>query len=257
MLSSRLIGVGRKTLVSPSSRAFATNLLEQLSLSQLKNEARRHGLSPSGSKAALITRIKHVENRRNSAKSTTSIHRRDSSTANHSRSLATSPSATGLTLGVKLPDLSAPQELPGPQIPFLPDFWDSSRARGADAIRHDAQAEAPMRKVLVVAGTSAQQAGGPTYGESDHTESESGEDQTISKAAAPTPGFWKDVVEDIGLPQSFDVSVPFAKARDTVISAFRQDSVQQKRNPAFQSRALDPDEARGVWVLLVILGGHG
>jgi hypothetical protein len=69
----------------------------------------------SGSKAALITRIKHVESRQNSANSPT-LHKRDSSTANHSRSLATSPSASGLTLGVKLPDLSAPQELPGPQI---------------------------------------------------------------------------------------------------------------------------------------------
>jgi hypothetical protein len=112
-----------------------------------------------------------------------------------------------------------------------------------------------MRKVLVVAGTSAQQAGGPTYGESDHTESESGEGQTISKAAAPTPGFWKDVAEDIGLPQSFDLSVPFAKARDIIISAFQQDSVQQKRKPTFQSRPLDPDEMRGVWALLLILGG--
>lgn len=112
-----------------------------------------------------------------------------------------------------------------------------------------------MRKVLVVGGTSMQHAGGPTYGESDHTESAS-EVETVSKAAAPilAPGFWADVIEDIGLPPSFDASAPFARAYVSIVSVF-QDSTQQTRKPTFYQRPLDSDEARGVWVLLLILGG--
>ena len=222
-----------------------------------------------GSKASLINRIKHVENRQNSPDSATSIHRRDSSTVHRSTPSATSPSLAASTLNVKLPDLSAPQELPAPHIvgtfsqhflsltsafqPFLPDFWDSSRSRGADAIRHDVQAETPMRKVLVVAGTSTPHAGGPTYGPSD---SDYGDDHAVSKATASTsaPGLWRDVTEDFGLPQSFDPRAPLTKARDAIVSAF-DDAPHQKHEPAFQSRPLDQDEVKGLWALLLIFGG--
>lgn len=101
-----------------------------------------------------------------------------------------------------------------------------------------------------------QHAGGPTYGDSDHTEIEPGEDKTISKAAIPTPsGFWADVAEDIGLPPSFHVSTPIIKAREAIKSAFHQDPAQQTQKISFFQRPLETNEKEGVWVLLLILGG--
>lgn len=111
-----------------------------------------------------------------------------------------------------------------------------------------------MRKVLVVAGTSTQHAGGPTYGSSDHPEADPNEDQALSKGISPTHGLWADVIEDLCLPPTFDASAPFTRTRDAFLSVF-QDSESQKRPTPFQSRPLDPDEAKGVWALLFILGG--
>jgi hypothetical protein len=112
-----------------------------------------------------------------------------------------------------------------------------------------------MRQFLVVAGTSTQHAGGPTYGSSDHSQAGPSEDQAASRATASSHGLWADVIEDLGLPPTFDVSTPFTKGRDTIISAFQDSPPQKQGPPTFQSRPLNPDEAKGVWVLLLILGG--
>ncbi|KAF8522248.1 hypothetical protein BU17DRAFT_87344 [Hysterangium stoloniferum] len=168
--------------------------------------------------------------------------------------LPTTPAGAKMTLDIKLPDLSVESKLPGPHIPFLPDFWDSSRARGADAIRYDADKEAPMRQVLVVGGTSSQHAEGPTYGSSD--QGESSESHMVPDAPVVRKGgVWVDVTEDLGLPATFfNAAVPFTNARDAILS-FTEDKPARQQRQQSQSRPLNADEARGVWVLLFILGG--
>lgn len=131
-----------------------------------------------------------------------------------------------MTLDIKLPDLTSESELPSPDIvclsllshfvssnsshfqPFLPDSWDSSRARGDNSIRHDVDNEAPMRPILVVAGASSQQfVGGPTYEEHSSL--------TLEHSEAPKPtqsrrtGLWADILEDVGIPPDTNIVNPF------------------------------------------------
>ena len=137
--------------------------------------------------------------------------------------------------------------------PFLPDF-DSSQARTADAIHHGPTSEAPRRKVLVVAGAATHHAGGPSYGPSHHSEVD--DDHGVHEPAAPKTGFWGDVIADLGLSPSFAASASLIKARDTVSSVAKSvwEPTQAKQQPSL-SRPLNADEARGVWILLGILGG--
>ncbi|KAF8580877.1 hypothetical protein K439DRAFT_264507 [Ramaria rubella] len=223
---------------APSSlRGLATHLLERLSISELKNEAKRHGLSPSGSKATLITRIKHVENTQNSP----TPSRRDSSTASK-----TPASSSGVTsnLNIKLPDLSASPEVPGPQIPFLPDFWDSSRIRGANGNHHDVEAPTHMPKVLILTSASTQHAGGPVY---DTVELADDHIEQAPKAASKQ-GLWTDITTDLGLPPLSDIAATLTKAPPAT-------TYEQQYNDQSKSGYLDVDETRGVWVLLSIFGG--
>jgi len=247
MIRSLSLRVSFRYLSPGGSRHFS--VLDQLSHSQLRPETRRRRFSSSGSKSALIDRLQHVDN---SHVDVVAIKRRDSSTMLRTEVPPTVPAGPKMTLDIKLPDLSVASQLPGPHIPFLPDFWDSSHARDVDAIRYDADKEAPMRQVLVVGGTSSQHAEGPTYGSSDQGE------HSVSDMVPDAPiirknGLWADVTEDLGLRVNF-FNAPFIRARDAILSFTEDDHVRQQRQQS-QSRPLNADEARGVWILLLILGG--
>jgi len=112
-----------------------------------------------------------------------------------------------------------------------------------------------MRKVLVVAGAATHHAGGPSYGPSHHSEMD--EEHRDNDPIPPKTGFWGDVAADLGLSSSFDASGSLIKARDTVSSIVKStwEQTQAKKQQPSLSRPLDADEARGVWILLAILGG--
>jgi len=136
--------------------------------------------------------------------------------------------------------------------PFLPDFWNSAHVREADAISH-VEPEFPLRKVIVVGGSTVQLAEGVAYdSEASHHESES------SSPSPSTPvrkeGLFADMMEDLGLPPTFDSKLPFTKAKE-IASSLITGSQSDQQHFRFQSKRLDPEEKRGVWALLFILGG--
>ncbi|GJJ12104.1 hypothetical protein Clacol_006345 [Clathrus columnatus] len=155
-------------------------------------------------------------------------------------------SKTKFTLNIKLPDLAISPEQPGPDLPFLPDFWDSSLTRGANSIRHDVVHEAPMRPILVVAGISSQQAaGGPTY-DGDHSSPtlEHATTRTQPVTSSPPTGFWADFIDDLGIPTDYHISNPLKQSRD--ISSSEQ---------PLSNRPLNDEEKRGLWALLLFISG--
>lgn len=211
----------------------------------------------SGSKASLIGHIEHVEGNATS--------RRHSSTVNHP---VASPSP--LTLNVKLPDLSAEPELPGPQIvstifahedffmnatqPFLPDFWDSSRVRGTDAISHEAGKEAPMRQMVMVGGSSVQHAEGLAYDLPKDSQPDDNHAEPTTATQVKKEGLWADIHADIGLPPTFGVQLPFSKTKRWIDSVFDEETTRKTSRVPWERRPLDTEERRGLWVLVLIFG---
>jgi hypothetical protein len=119
-----------------------------------------------------------------------------------------------------------------PIQPYVPDFWHSKP--------HLPVLDHPIPKLVVVAGSDTHHAGGPSHNLHDiHTEPSVHVQPTI---ASPSSGLVHDVMDDIGvaIPPSF---------RTTVTDILAQPSEKFKG----QSRELDKDETRGVWLLLGLL----
>ncbi|KAF8892547.1 hypothetical protein BD779DRAFT_1509620 [Infundibulicybe gibba] len=204
------------------SRSFVSSVLltrswESETVAVLKREARSRGLSQTGNKATLISKIQEHDN-------STTLKAIDPV-----RAMSTAPEPTGLEgvapgippathptpppaqlfLNVKIPDLSQPEPESPIQIPFVPDFWDSQSAAPVDT-----EPEEPaLPKLLVVAGADTHHGGGPSH--NLHDEHATTIDPLPVEESAPKKlgqgGFWDDVTEDIGLPPPREIKNAFWK----------------------------------------------
>jgi hypothetical protein len=98
-------------------------------------------------------------------------------------------------LSTALPDLAKPDPVPSIQIPYVPDFWESSNTS------RKAPVEQPLPKVLVVADANAHHNSAVTQNLLEETVSS----DTVPPSTEPGPGssqsdgIVSDIVEDLGL----------------------------------------------------------
>ncbi|THH08657.1 hypothetical protein EW146_g8925 [Bondarzewia mesenterica] len=120
------------------SSVLLTRTWENESFAEIKKEARQRGLSVKGNKATLITRIQQHDRRTVHDSLSTApppTQSRNASTVPASPSSPTTSDLPKQYLDIKIPDLSTPEpELPI-QIPFVPDFWDSSRVKAEGDVK--------------------------------------------------------------------------------------------------------------------------
>ncbi|KAH7921732.1 hypothetical protein BV22DRAFT_707009 [Leucogyrophana mollusca] len=234
-------------------RTFVSTVLlsrtwENETVVDLRKEARHRGLSTKGNKSTLITRIQSYEEQQAAGSSSS-----QSPAPAAARSASTQAVAPGLPsasqpassasipafMNVKMPDLSQPEPEVPVQIPSLPDLWDSAR------LKPKLPQEAPIPKIHVVSGSATHHGGGPTHSlESTHETEAHKHAEAPPADPAPAGGFWRDLADDMGLPRTIKVG-------QAVLESDREATGVQK----VQSRPLDKEETRGVWVLLGLLAG--
>ncbi|KAI5123338.1 hypothetical protein M0805_001763 [Coniferiporia weirii] len=249
---------GRRTLVST---VLLSKTYEDKTVAELRAELRNRGLSTTGSKATLITRIVQEEKRASTEVAPTPTLTRTVSTSSPSRAepvasptptpnasaaAGTAPSSSAHLPfpAVKLPDISqGPLETPI-AIPFLPDFWDSSVVKAQErSTLPSPDPDAP--KIVLVAGAATHPAGGPT-----HNLSSAGDVlPSLSSSASPSPprkfdGILGDILDDLNIPP--EVFSPSSTAADEGLVSAKGRT---------QSRPLDADEKRGVYVILGLFLG--
>ncbi|KLO13545.1 hypothetical protein SCHPADRAFT_921024 [Schizopora paradoxa] len=246
-------------------RSFVSTVLlsksyEEKTVAELRTEAKKRGLSSSGNKSTLISRILQEEQRL--ATSTTAstqpqnvaappASRRSVSSTPAVRAETLSNEVAQQTLGVRLPDLSQPPPEPPVHIPFVPDFWESSRVNAEEAKAAEAEAKENegVPKIIVAADVSTHPLGGPSH--NLYPESFGGADASAigssSSSSAETSGGAKregliaDVFEDLSLPLP-----ELSRAARASVS-----SITTKAGPdADSQRPLEAHERRGLWVLL-------
>jgi hypothetical protein len=126
----------------------------------------------------------------------------------------------------------------------VPDFWDSK------PISKPQTAEPRLPKLVIIAGADTHHGGGPSHNLLDeHRHSAHLTDSHIVPAPMNTTvpsGLLQDIVQDLGVSSS--VNLPSIKG---VAGSFSQ----AKEKPAGQSRDLNKDEIRGLWILLGLLAG--
>lgn len=157
--------------------------------------------------------------------------------------------------------------------PFVPDFWESSRVKH-EAAPTPTPTEPGLPKIVVVAGTSTHAAGGPTYSLSSADEFTSPSPSSSSSSSSynsasggeggkKLTGLWADIVEDLGLPTTFTVprfGRVLGDAEKALADSLPDESTvgvgkKEGESARYEERRLDPEEKRGVWVLLGLLGG--
>ncbi|KAH9484211.1 hypothetical protein JR316_0003691 [Psilocybe cubensis] len=191
-----------------SRSLVSSNLLSRTwqneTISDLRSKAKRRGLSAKGSKAAIASRIEEYEKLQ--AHSGT----RHASTAQHSS--AEVPGNPGLPpvsaadiFNIQIPDLSQPPPPAPIQIPFLPDFWNSSHYA---APVEETVKEEILPKLLIVAGAETHPNGGPSHNLLDLNV----DDVAPKVDASPnvteskrSDGLLDDIAEDLGFPPVKDI----------------------------------------------------
>ncbi|RXW20889.1 hypothetical protein EST38_g4968 [Candolleomyces aberdarensis] len=173
-------------------RSLASTVLlnrswETETVAQLKSETRARGLSSSGNKAALIQRLKDFEVKQ--------VQSPPASTRPASTAAATTAPPDVNIFNIHIPDLSQPAPEGQVQVPYVPDFWDSS----LNAIDPAPENAAP--KLLVVAGATTHHGGGPSHNLLLDNQEPILEEPTPKPAAAPAStsgGLFYDLAEDLG-----------------------------------------------------------
>ncbi|KAI0818782.1 hypothetical protein BC629DRAFT_1588115 [Irpex lacteus] len=159
--------VPRRTFVST---VLLTRNWENETMNVLKKEARKRGLLQTGNKSTLVSRLQDFERHQLSQSgpppviqqqvrlaSTTEVPGVPSS----SKPTPIPPNFPKEFLDVKIPDVSQlPPERPV-EVPFVPDFWESSRVKAESA--PPPPPESTPVKVLAVAGAATHIGGGPSH----------------------------------------------------------------------------------------------
>ncbi|KAF8625823.1 hypothetical protein AX15_005203 [Amanita polypyramis BW_CC] len=198
--------------LSPSvPRSFVSSVLlarpcQNLSLADLRTEARARGLSSKGNKATIVARIQQHDASLAAPTTASPAGVQVSQPESVPPPAGENGIAPGIPyssqfssaepfLNIKLPDLTQPDPIPPVQIPYVPDFWDSSISRRAPA-------EQPLPKVLVVTDANAHHAGAPTHLQLENVASrpEAAPKNTTPEPCPPeTRGIPSDIAEDLGL----------------------------------------------------------
>jgi len=217
-------------------------------VADIKEELKKRGLSLTGNKATLVTRITESErrNERNqSTPSTTQVPIRHASAGSTpGRPTITTRSVPNDFLTTRLPDLSQPLEDSPVQIPFAPDHWESESSKAKPDLE---PAEPSLPKVLTVTLPTTLVGGGPShnvYQMSDDPSPSPGNNETSLRSSG---GFLTDVMNDLGLPSS--IKTP------TVHWQFSETPASSKNSTKTYSRDLDSNEVWGVWALLGLFAG--
>ncbi|KAI0374939.1 hypothetical protein BV20DRAFT_1048939 [Pilatotrama ljubarskyi] len=243
---------------APRSRPFVSTVLltkawENETTNELRNEARKRGLPVKGNKATLIARLQEDDKKKVLASQPVpppnAPQVRRASTVDTPTEVPGVPSSAEpifpkYNLDVKIPNVSEPEpEVPTP-IPFLPDFWESSKVKKEAA---PPQPEPSKPKVIAVAGDITHHGGGPSHNlYSPSLASASSEDAPTSMLGQLAA----DMADDWNLPTSFKRSPP-AESQYDVAQKTETSGGQDKS----YSRTLDKDEKMGVWVLLGLFAG--
>ncbi|TFK42539.1 hypothetical protein BDQ12DRAFT_676385 [Crucibulum laeve] len=199
------------------SSVLLTRTWENESVAELRKEAKGRGLPAKGNKATLILRIQEHDK----SKTLDAIASHDPPVPSGVRNVSTISSSaskpsfppdeeTGVSPGipaaaephvtpppelvfqVNIPDLSQPIPETPIEIPYLPDFWDSSALKTPVP-----EVEEILPKMVVVGGAGTHHGGGPSHNLS------SAEEYVTPAESRKTPGqggIWDDITEDIGIP---------------------------------------------------------
>ncbi|KAI8998601.1 hypothetical protein BD414DRAFT_575110 [Trametes punicea] len=231
------------------STVLLTKAWENETISELRKEARKRGLPAGGNKATLITRLQQDDKKR--ALSPEPIPAapqvRHASTVDTPTEVPGVPSSAApvfpkYNLEIKMPNISEPEPEPPTPIPFLPDFWESSKAKKEAAPPEPVTV--PNPKVITVAAATTHPGGGPSH----NLYSPSATVTSIAEEDAPTSMLGQlaaDMAEDLGLPTSFKRAPPTDSQYD--VAQKTETSGGQDKS---YSRTLDKDERLGVWVLV-------
>ncbi|KDR81651.1 hypothetical protein GALMADRAFT_239727 [Galerina marginata CBS 339.88] len=192
--------------VQPNCRSLVSSALlsrawQNESIAELRSEAKLRGLSAKGSKAALASRIEDYE------KNLAFPGSRNASTTQATPTTSPPPSiipgnpelpptSHKAVFDVKIPNLSQPAVQEAVQVPYLPDFWQSS----APSI--DPVSEEPQPKLLVVAGVDTHHGGGPSHNLLDLGSGSSKIASATEKAIEilRTDSLLDDILQDLHLP---------------------------------------------------------
>ncbi|KAF8636541.1 hypothetical protein AX17_003353 [Amanita inopinata Kibby_2008] len=215
----------------PQRRSLVSTVLlnrawEDASLSDLRKEAKARGLSSKGNKATVTARIQQHDGGGANASNATQHRNHPSITpARYASTEATlsevqfsvpeivpAPAGeAGVAPGIPphpnktnsdrtmwnitLPDLTQPDPLEPVQIPYVPDFWQSSTQ-----LKKAPEEEEPSPKLLVVADASAHHAGGPTHNLVEDTVLvETVQPWAENVKGSQSGGLLSDIADDLGL----------------------------------------------------------
>ncbi|KAM6500481.1 hypothetical protein JOM56_003495 [Amanita muscaria] len=182
-------------------RSLASTVLlnrswEQETVATLRTEARSRGLSTKGNKATIIARIQQHDIILSTPTAAPSRH------ASTEVGIApgippaseTARSTTAFS-SVTLPDLTKPYPTPPIQVPYLPDFWESSTI----SKKAPEEQEQPLPKILLVAGGEAHHISAVTQSLEDTDTAPT--ETVVSSSAGPqrSDGIVSDVLDDLGL----------------------------------------------------------
>ncbi|KAG6907353.1 hypothetical protein DXG01_009237 [Tephrocybe rancida] len=203
-------------ITAPASRrSFVSSVLltrtwENDSVADLRKELKNRGLPVKGNKAHLILRIQEHEKTK-----TLDALREPPTIRQISTPAGVAPGIPPISepapvpapefLNVILPDLWQPVPETPIQVPYVPDFWDSSMQATAPA------PEEPLPKLLVVAGVDTHLSGGPSHNLLDENAADTLASPTAPAAPKQTTddGIWGDMTDDLGLPRPKELKSAF------------------------------------------------
>ncbi|THH33963.1 hypothetical protein EUX98_g281 [Antrodiella citrinella] len=249
---TRPVASQRRTFVST---VLLTRSWDNDTVATLRQEAKSRGLSHKGNKATLITRLQQFD-QHNPMQHVSSPMTPPSPPVQHTRSAHTTevpgvPSSAEPPVTIPnfpkyalplIPDASRPIPQPTAQIPFTPDFWESSRVKAAEQAQEIPEAASP--NLIAVAGDASHISASPSHTLFSPLESVTQEPVKSSKDKT----FFEALTEDLFIP----ISLPKLQTEGVNVLQVTQTSGSQVKD---HSRTLDKDEKTGLWVLLGVFVG--
>ncbi|KIK57775.1 hypothetical protein GYMLUDRAFT_746883 [Collybiopsis luxurians FD-317 M1] len=207
-----------RSLTAPR-RSFVSAILlsqswDKFTVQDLKKEARKRGLSPTGNKNILISRIQEHEKSLSSVAAaagtnvstppqTPSV---DATKEGETPGIPLASQAAAPTpyyLNISLPDAAYDQPEPPVQIPYTLDFWKSS----ASAPTESHLEEPTTPKMVVIGGEETYGGASPTHNLLDETQMSLHSPTSVmpSTVERGKGGLLDDMAEDMGLPHARDL----------------------------------------------------
>ncbi|KIM49073.1 hypothetical protein M413DRAFT_438238 [Hebeloma cylindrosporum] len=190
-------------------RNIASCARKNETIAELKNEAKRRGLSSKAYNATLVLRLEDYEKGADFGRRSTGIRRASNSATapQFDTEVPGNPDLPSIAstsfLNLKLPDLSVPPHpVPPGQVPYVPDFWNSAPPRT------DVPKDEQLPKLLVVAGAETHPAGGPSHNLLDNGIT-SEKPEVAPQQNSHT--LLDDISEDLGLPPVNELSARLRK----------------------------------------------